>query len=117
MNIFSSILLYFLMISFAFNQFEEVEVTLDLRNIRENYHDTFRDLKDKITKYYESTIFSVEDLDLEIPLTIHVIGESVSTKNNKQIISSQIFFCSICKIWRNRKEDGGGGDDENYEQI
>ena len=92
MNIFSSILLYFLMVSFSFTQFEGVEVTLDLRNIRENYHDTFRDLKDKIIKYYESTIFSVEDLDLEIPLTIHVIGESVSTKNNKQIISSQIFF-------------------------
>ena len=85
MNIFSSILLYSVLISFSFSQFTDVEVTLDLRNIRENYHDTFRDLRDKIVKYYENTIFSIENIDLEIPLTIHIIGEGISTKNNKQI--------------------------------
>ena len=92
MNIFSSIPLYFVLVSLSLGQFVDVEVTLGLSHIRENYHDTFRDLRDKIDHYYENTIFSIEKSELDIPLVLHIIGEGVSTKNNKQIITSQIFF-------------------------
>ena len=79
-------------LSLSLAQFDDVSVTIDLRNIRENYHNTFEELRNDIKDYYQSTAFSIDDIDLGIPLNIHIVAESVSTKNNQQVLGAQFFI-------------------------
>ncbi len=81
-------------ISTCMCQFSEVEITLDMRSVKKHNHFIINDFKEEIKRYIENTIFSQSDTDLEIPLNIHVIIESVSEKGAFKTLSTQFFINS-----------------------
>ena len=85
------ILILFVIIGFSNAQFAETEVTLDLRNVSKNYYFLLENLKDEIGSYYTGTIFSEEDVDLDIELKIHIVVESINRINNIETINAQFF--------------------------
>ena len=85
------ILILFVIIGFSNAQFAETEVTLDLRNISKNYYFLIENLKDEIGSYFTGTIFSEEDVDLDIELKIHIVVESINRINNIETINAQFF--------------------------
>ena len=85
------ILILFVIIGFSNAQFAETEVTLDLRNVSKNYYFLLENLKDEIGSYFTGTIFSEEDVDLDIELKIHIVVESINRINNIETINAQFF--------------------------
>ena len=85
------ILILFVIIGFSNAQFAETEVTLDLRNVSKNYYFLLENLKEEIGSYYTGTIFSEEDVDLDIELKIHIVVESINRINNIETINAQFF--------------------------
>ena len=67
------ILILFVIIGFSNAQFAQTEVTLDLRNVSKNYYFLLENLKDEIDSYFTGTIFSEENMDLDIDLKIHIV--------------------------------------------
>ncbi len=86
------ILILFLIIGISKAQFSEVNVSLDVRNISNNYYFLIENLKDEISSYYESTIFSEDDLDLNITIKMHIVIESINRINNIETINAQFFI-------------------------
>ena len=86
------ILILFVIIGICKPQFLDAEVSLDLRNINKNYHFLLENLKDDIANYFGNTIFSEDDLDLEIPIKMHIVIESIHRVNNVETISAQFFI-------------------------
>ena len=84
------ILILFVIIGFSNAQFAEAEVTLDLRNVNKNYY-FLENLKDEIASYFTGTIFSEEDMDLDIELKIHIVVESINRINNVETIKCAVF--------------------------
>ena len=70
-----------IIVSFIKGQFSNVEVSLDTRNINKSYYFLLEDFKKEIQDYYEITVFSEDDLDLEISIKIQVVIESITKKN------------------------------------
>ena len=85
------ILILFVIIGFSNAQFAETEVTLDLRNVSKNYYFLIENLKDEIGSYFTGTIFSEEDMDLDIEIKIHIVVESINRINNIETINAQFF--------------------------
>ena len=85
------ILILFVIIGFSNAQFAKTEVTLDLRNVSKNYYFLLENLKDDISSYFTGTIFSEEDVDLDIELKIHIVVESINRINNIETINAQFF--------------------------
>ena len=85
------ILILFVIIGFSNAQFAKTEVTLDLRNVSKNYYFLLENLKDEIGSYFTGTIFSEEDVDLDIELKIHIVVESINRINNIETINAQFF--------------------------
>ena len=85
------ILILFVIIGFSNAQFAETEVTLDLRNVSKNYYFLLENLRDEIGSYFTGTIFSEEDVDLDIDLKIHIVVESINRINNIETINAQFF--------------------------
>ena len=85
------ILILFVIIGFSNAQFAETEVTLDLRNVSKNYYFLLENLKEEIGSYFTGTIFSEEDVDLDIELKIHIVVESINRINNIETINAQFF--------------------------
>ena len=85
------ILILFVIIGFSNAQFAETEVTLDLRNVSKNYYFLLENLRDEIGSYFTGTIFSEEDVDLDIELKIHIVVESINRINNIETINAQFF--------------------------
>ena len=83
-------IILYLMIGVGMSQFSDVEVSLDLRNISKKNHLLLNDFKKEVSTYFESNIFSEEDIDLDIPIKIHVVVESIN-KRGPQTIRAQIF--------------------------
>ena len=75
-------------------QFSEPKVTLDMRSIKKNNHFIISDFKDEISRYIETTIFSQNDMDLDIPLNIHIVIESISEKGAFKTLHAQFFINS-----------------------
>ena len=85
------ILILFVIIGFSNAQFAQTEITLDLRNVSKNYYFLLENLKDEIDSYFTGTIFSEEDMDLDIDLKIHIVIESINRINNIETINAQFF--------------------------
>tara|TARA_B100000131_G_C18013341_1_gene571443 strand:- start:207 stop:1049 length:843 start_codon:yes stop_codon:yes gene_type:complete len=79
-----------MILSFGMCQFSDVEVSLDLRNVSKNDHLLLDDFKKSVKNYFEDTIFSQDDLDLEIPIKIHIVIESIN-RGGPQKIRAQFF--------------------------
>tara|TARA_X000001036_G_scaffold430568_1_gene463443 strand:+ start:463 stop:1296 length:834 start_codon:yes stop_codon:yes gene_type:complete len=86
------LLILFVIIGFSKAQFLEAEISLDLRNVSKNNYFLIENLKEEISSYYRSTIFSPEDQDLEIELKIHIVIESINRINNTETINAQFFI-------------------------
>ena len=86
------LLILFVIIGFSKAQFLEAEISLDLRNVSKNYYFILENLKEEISTYYRSTIFSADDQDLEIELKIHIVIESINRINNIETINAQFFI-------------------------
>jgi len=85
------ILILFVIIGLSNAQFAKTEVTLDLRNVSKNYYFLLENLRDEIGSYFTGTIFSEEDVDLDIDLKIHIVVESINRINNIETINAQFF--------------------------
>ena len=86
------LLILFVIIGFSKAQFLEAEISLDLRNVSKNHYFLIENLKEEISTYYRSTIFSADDQDLEIELKIHIVIESINRINNIETINAQFFI-------------------------
>jgi len=76
--------------SFGMSQFSDVEVSLDLRQISQEYHFLLDDFKEEIISYFENTVFSENDLNFEIPIKIDIIIQNIS-KSGEPSIKAQFF--------------------------
>ena len=88
------IIILFIIANICRAQFSDVEITLDMRSIKKNNHFIINDFKDEVDRYIETTIFSQNDIDLEIPLNIHIVIESISEKGAFKTLSAQFFINS-----------------------
>ena len=88
------IIILFIIANICRPQFSDVEITLDMRSIKKNNHFIINDFKDEVDRYIETTIFSQNDIDLEIPLNIHIVIESISEKGAFKTLSAQFFINS-----------------------
>ena len=86
------IILLFAITTVSYAQFSNIEISLDLRNISKEFSPLMKDLENNVVNYFENTIFSEEDSELSIPLKIHVVIESLSSKNASSMISAQFFI-------------------------
>jgi len=86
------ILILFVIFGISKAQFLEADISLDLRNVNKTYHFLLENLKEEIRSYYEGTIFSEDDLDLDISIKMHIVVESIHRKDNIETISAQFFI-------------------------
>ena len=84
----------FIILCFCNAQFSEPVITLDIRSIKKNNHFIIADFKDEVSRYIETTIFSQNDIDLDIPLNIHIVIESISEKGALKTLNTQFFINS-----------------------
>ena len=73
-------------------QFLEAIVSLDVRNVSNNNYFLLENLKEEISSYYENTIFSENDLDLDITIKMHIVIQSINRINNVETINAQFFI-------------------------
>ena len=78
--------------SIIFPQFEEVNVMIDTRQVRENDRFVFESLGDDVSQYLTNNKFIDNAFDLEIFLDIHFIIESYSSSDNKKIVNAQMIL-------------------------
>ena len=76
------ILILSVIIGISKAQFSEAVVSLDLRNISNNNYFLLENLKEEISSYYESTVFSEDDLDLDITIKIHIVVQSINRSSS-----------------------------------
>ena len=81
-----------LLTSLIFPQFEEVNVMIDTRQVRENARFIFESLGDDVSQYLTNNKFIDNAFDLEMFLDIHFIIESYSSSDNKKIVSAQMIL-------------------------
>lgn len=78
--------------SIIFPQFEEVNVMIDTRQVRDNDRFVFESLGDDVSQYLTNNKFIDNAFDLEIFLDIHFIIESYSSSDNKKIVNAQMIL-------------------------
>jgi len=81
-----------LLTSLIFPQFEEVNVIIDTRQVRENDRLIFESLGDDVSQYLINNKFIDNAFDLEMFLDIHIIIESYSSSDNKKIVNAQMIL-------------------------
>ena len=79
-----------ILVSFGMSQFSDVEVSLDLRQISQDYHLLLDDFKEEIKNYFENTVFSEYDLNFEIPIKIDIVIQNIN-RSGRQSIKAQFF--------------------------
>jgi hypothetical protein len=95
MLIFSRIVPLFIILQLTtliFPQFEEVNVIIDTRQVRENDLYIFESLGNEVSQYLVNNKFIDNNFDLEIFLNIHFIIESYSSLNNNKIVNAQLIL-------------------------
>ena len=91
-NQITPIFIIMLLASIIFPQFEEVNVMIDTRQVRENDRFVFESLGDDISQYLTNNKFIDNAFDLEIFLDIHLIIESYASSDNKKIVNAQMIL-------------------------
>ncbi len=81
-----------LLASLIFPQFEEVNVVIDTRQVRENDRFIFDSLDDDVSQYLTNNKFTDNAFELELFLDIHFIIESYSSSDNKKIVNAQMIL-------------------------
>lgn len=75
-----------------FPQFVDVQVTIDDTRLKENHRRITSGLKNQIKMFFETTPWDQEYSDLKIPLSIHLIFDTVSDKGGTNVYSAQCLF-------------------------
>jgi len=88
----TSFLFIVLLISHIFSQFEEVNVIIDSRQIRESDRYIFESFGEEVSQYLVNNKFTDNALELEIYLDIHFIIESYSSSDNNKIVNAQMIL-------------------------
>jgi hypothetical protein len=78
--------------SFAYNQFIDVNVELDLRRLSEGDKQLFTSLSEDVESYLLNTQFSPKSNDLEIFVDIRLVLESISKNSSQTTINAQAIF-------------------------
>jgi hypothetical protein len=81
-----------LLTSLIFPQFEEVNVMIDTRHVRENDRLIFESLGDDVSQYLTNNKFIDNAFDLGLFLDIHFIIESYSSAKNNKIVNAQMIL-------------------------
>ena len=81
-----------LLSSLIFPQFEDVNVAIDTRQVRENDRFIFESLGNDVSQYLINNKFTDSAFELELFLDIHFIIESYSSSNNKKIVNAQMIL-------------------------
>ena len=76
----------------VFGQFASVEITLDDRLLRSEEKQEILNLKNDIKRFFLSTTWDDNYVDLEIPVYIQIIFEGVTEKGNESIYNCQVLF-------------------------
>jgi len=76
----------------VFGQYTSVEITLDDRLLRSEEKQEILNLKNDIKRFFLSTTWDDNYVDLEIPVYIQIIFEGVTEKGNESIYNCQILF-------------------------
>ena len=88
----SSTVIFLLTGSFAWSQFVEINVELDMRRLSEGDRQLFDTMADDIENYYLNTQFSTDVSDLEMVIDIRLVLESVSRGGSQTTINAQAIF-------------------------
>ena len=75
--------------TFAFGQFVEVNVDLDMRRLNEGDRQLFNTMTEDIKNYFLNTQFSSDVGDLEIIIDIRIVLESISRGGSQTIVNAQ----------------------------
>lgn len=73
-------------------QFVDIQVTIDDTRLKENHRRITGGLKNQIKMFFEMTPWDQEYSDLQIPLSIHLIFDTVSDKGGTNVYSAQCLF-------------------------
>ena len=76
--------------SFVFGQFEEVNIKVDTRQVKENDKLVFESLSSDIVQYFTNNNFIDNSYELNLFIEIHLIIESYSYSNNNKIVNAQL---------------------------
>ena len=76
----------------VFGQYTSVEITLDDRLLRSEEKQEILNLKNDIKRFFLSTTWDDNYVDLEIPVYIQIIFEGVTEKGNESIYNCQVLF-------------------------
>ena len=87
-----STVIFLLTGSFAWSQFVEINVELDMRRLSEGDRQLFDTMADDIENYYLNTQFSADVSDLEMVIDIRLVLESVSRGGSQTTINAQAIF-------------------------
>ena len=81
-----------LLTALIFPQFQEVNVIIDTRQVRENKQFIFESLGNDVSQYLTNNKFIDNAFELELFLDIHFIIESYSSSGNNKIVNAQMIL-------------------------
>ena len=81
-----------LLTTLIFPQFQEVNVIIDTRQVRESKQFIFESLGIDVSQYLTNNKFTDNAFELELFLDIHLIIESYSSSGNNKIVNAQIIL-------------------------
>ena len=70
-------------------QFGKIEIIFDEQLLRSNIRQLILPLREEIKRFYTSTVWNQEFVDLEIPLNIQIIFEGATQKGSSQTFLAQ----------------------------
>jgi len=73
-------------------QFGKIEIIFDEQLLRSNIRQLILPLHEEIKRFYISTVWNQEFVDLEIPLNIQIIFEGATQKGSSQTFLAQVLF-------------------------
>ena len=73
-------------------KFGKIEIIFDEQLLRSNIRQLILPLREEIKRFYTSTVWNQEFVDLEIPLNIQIVFEGATQKGSSQTFLAQALF-------------------------
>ena len=91
-NLWSNLFIFIILSSPLFSQFGSVEISFDDRLLRNDEKQVLLPLKEDIQRFFLTTSWDKEYIDLDIPLYIQLIFQGSSSKGNVKTFLCQALF-------------------------
>ena len=91
-NLWSNLFIFIILSSHLFSQFGSVEISFDDRLLRNDEKQVLLPLKEDIQRFFLTTSWDKEYIDLDIPLYIQLIFEGSSSRGNVTTFLCQALF-------------------------